>query len=74
MRYTITDQISIEPLTNHSGQVEFYNATIHGTTQSRIAIIKHHDDGEFSYPVDSKIKFTPRSCIEGTLYEEKLTR
>lgn len=73
MQYTITEQISITPL--KSGQLEIYGATVHGAGKSKIAIINQsRNNGEFSHSVNTKIKFSPRCCVNEILFEPNITR
>ena len=73
--YTITDQVSSTKFTGDSNyKVEVYNAKSPLGANAQLGIVRSIATGDFSYPINSQIRFCPATCINGILFEEKLLK
>jgi len=72
--YTITGQISSTKFQQSNYNLEVYDAKSPLGASAKLGVIRPVSLADFSYPINSQISFSPASCINGILFEEKLTR
>jgi len=73
--YTITSQVSSTRFTKDSNyKVEVYNAQSPLGANAKLGIVRPIAGGDFSYTINSQIRFCPATCINGILFEKQLTR